>query len=51
MDRDGRRKFPYAFTELDSIMAINVLNSARAVQMTVFVIHAFAKMREALVQI
>jgi phage regulator Rha-like protein len=42
----GRRRPPYAFTEHGAIMAANVLNSARAVHMSVFVIRAFIKMRE-----
>ncbi len=37
---------PLAFTEHGAIMAANVLNSARAVQMSVFVVRAFVKMRE-----
>jgi phage regulator Rha-like protein len=37
--------FPYAFTEHGAIMAANVLNSAQAVQMSVFVVRAFLKMR------
>jgi phage regulator Rha-like protein len=41
----GRRYCPYAFTEHGTIMAANVLNSARAVQMSVFVVRAFLKMR------
>jgi len=41
----GRRSRPYAFTEHGAIMAANVLNSARAVQMSVFVVRAFLKMR------
>ena len=41
----GRRNRPYAFTEHGSIMAANVLNSRRAVQMSVFVVRAFLKMR------
>jgi len=41
----GRRRLPYAFTEHGAIMAANVLNSARAVQMSVFVVRAFLKMR------
>jgi phage regulator Rha-like protein len=41
----GRRRRPYAFTEHGAIMAANVLNSARAVQMSVFVVRAFLKMR------
>jgi hypothetical protein len=36
---------PYAFTEHGAIMAANVLNSPRAVQMSVFVVRAFLKMR------
>jgi hypothetical protein len=34
-----------AFTEHGAIMAANVLNSPRAVQMSVFVVRAFVKMR------
>jgi hypothetical protein len=44
----GRRSRPYAFTEYGALMAANVLNSDRAVQMSVFVIRAFVKMRETL---
>ncbi len=40
-----RKYLPYAFTEHGSIMAANVLNSPRAVQMSVFVVRAFLKMR------
>lgn len=39
---------PLAFTEHGAIMAATVLNSPHAVQMTVFVVRAFVKMREAL---
>jgi hypothetical protein len=42
------RYTPYAFTEHGAIMAANVLNSPRAVQMSVFVVRAFIKMRTAL---
>jgi hypothetical protein len=42
--RDPRLR-PYAFTEHGAIMAANVLNSLRAVQMSVFVVRAFLKMR------
>jgi hypothetical protein len=45
--RDPRLR-PYAFTEYGALMAANVLNSERAVQMSVFVIRAFVKMRETL---
>lgn len=40
----------HAFTEHGAIMAANVLNSPRAVQMSVFVVRAFLKMRETLAQ-
>jgi phage regulator Rha-like protein len=43
--RGGRRKRPFVFTEHGAIMAANVLNSKRAVQMSVFVVRAFVKMR------
>jgi hypothetical protein len=36
---------PYAFTEHGAIMAANVLSSPQAVQMSVFVVRAFARMR------
>ena len=39
---------PYAFMEPGAIMAANVLNSPQAVQMSVFVVRAFIKMREQL---
>jgi len=38
---------PRAFTEHGAIMAANVLNSRRAVQMSVLVVRAFVKMRAA----
>ncbi|MCZ6624718.1 MAG: ORF6N domain-containing protein [Deltaproteobacteria bacterium] len=37
---------PYAFTEHGAIMAANVLNSPRAVQMSVFVVRAFVRLRQ-----
>jgi phage regulator Rha-like protein len=40
-----RKYFPYVFTEHGAIMAANVLNGPQAVQMSVFVVHAFVKMR------
>jgi hypothetical protein len=46
--RGGRRYRPYAFTEYGALMAANILNSPRAVQMSIFVVRAFARMREAL---
>jgi len=44
----GRRYLPYAFTEHGAIMAASVLNSVRAVEMSIFVVRAFVRMREAL---
>jgi hypothetical protein len=44
----GRRKLPMAFTEHGAIMAANVLNSPRAVHMSVFVVRAFVRMRSIL---
>ena len=46
--RGGRRYLPYAFTEYGAIMAASVLNSERAVEMSIFVVRAFVRMREAL---
>ena len=43
--RGGRRYLPYAFTEHGAIMAANVLNSPSAIQMSVFVVRAFVRMR------
>jgi len=43
-----RKYLPWVFTEHGAIMAANVLNSRRAVQMSVYVVRAFLKMREAL---
>jgi phage regulator Rha-like protein len=40
-----RKYLPYVFTEHGAIMAANVLNSRQAVQMSVFVVRAFLKMR------
>jgi hypothetical protein len=46
--RGGRRSLPYAFTEHGAIMAATVLNSERAVEMSVFVVRAFVRLREML---
>jgi hypothetical protein len=46
--RGGRRKLPWVFTEHGAIMLASVLNSARAVDMSVFVVRAFVQMREVL---
>jgi len=44
----GRRYLPNVFTEHGAIMAATVLNSERAVQMSVFVVRAFVRLREVL---
>jgi phage regulator Rha-like protein len=46
--RGGRRTPPYAFTEHGALMAANILNSERAVTMSIYVVRAFAKMRDML---
>ena len=46
--RGGRRKATQVFTEHGAIMAATILNSARAVEMSVYVVRAFVKMRESL---
>jgi hypothetical protein len=46
--RGGRRYLPYAFTEHGAIMAATVLNSKRAIEMSIFVVRAFVGMRQAL---
>ena len=46
--RGGRRYSPYAFTEHGAIMAASVLNSPRAVEVSVFVVRAFVKLRQLL---
>jgi ORF6N domain len=42
----GRRYLPWAFTEHGALMAANILRSERAVQMSVFVVRAFIRLRE-----
>jgi hypothetical protein len=44
----GRRKPPLAFTEHGAIMAATILNSPRAVEMSVYVVRAFVQLRELL---
>jgi len=46
--RGGRRKPPLAFTEHGAIMAATVLNSPRAVQMSIYVVRAFVQLRNVL---
>jgi len=44
----GRRYNPRAFTEHGAIMAATVLNSPRAVEMSVYIVRAFVRFREML---
>jgi len=44
----GRRYLPNAFTEHGAIMAATVLNSKRAIEMSIFVVRAFVQMRQAM---
>ena len=47
--RGTHRKYPMlAFTEHGAIMAATILNSARAVEMSVYIVRAFIRMREML---
>jgi hypothetical protein len=41
-----RKYLPYAFTEHGAIMAANLLNSLRAVEVSVYVVRAFVRLRE-----
>lgn len=40
------RSLPYAFTEHGAIMVATVLNSKQAVEMSIFIVRAFVKLRE-----
>jgi hypothetical protein len=42
----GRRSFPYAFTEHGAIMAASVLNTTKAIEVSVYVVRAFVRIRE-----
>jgi hypothetical protein len=44
--RGGRRKLPNVFTEHGVIMAANVLTSGRAIEVGVYVVRAFVRLRE-----
>ena len=46
--RGGRRYAPYAFTEHGAIMAATILNSPKAIEMSVFIVRAFVQLREML---
>lgn len=47
-NRGGRRYAPYAFTEHGAIMAATILNSSRAVEMSVYIVRAFVQLRDML---
>ncbi|NOT14371.1 MAG: ORF6N domain-containing protein [Methylotenera sp.] len=47
-NRGGRRYAPYAFTEHGAIMAATILNSPKAIEMSVFIVRAFVQLREML---
>jgi len=44
------KSLPFAFTEHGAIMAASVLNSPRAVEISVFVVRAFVQLRETLIE-
>ncbi|MDP2878483.1 MAG: ORF6N domain-containing protein [Sulfuricella sp.] len=46
--RGGRRYAPYAFTEHGALMLASVLNSERAVEISILVVRAFVRLRELL---
>jgi phage regulator Rha-like protein len=47
--RGQHRKYsPYVFTEHGAIMAATILNSPRAIEMSVYVVRAFVQLREML---
>jgi hypothetical protein len=46
--RGGRRSLPYAFTEHGAVMAATVLNSEQAVEMSVYIVRTFIRLREML---
>jgi hypothetical protein len=42
----GRRKLPTVFTEHGALMAANILRSKKAVQMSIYLVRAFVRMRD-----
>ncbi len=44
----GRRKLPFAFTEHGAIMAATILNTPHAVEVSVYVVRAFVRLRAVL---
>jgi len=49
-NRGGRRTLPYAFTEYGTIMVASVLNTPRAVEMSIFIVRAFVNLRTYFIQ-
>jgi len=48
LGRGGRRKRPFVFTEHGAIQAANVLRSAQAIEMGIYVVRAFVQLRDLL---
>ena len=48
LEHGGRRHVPFVFTEHGAVMAATVLNSKRAIKMSLFVVRAFIRLREML---
>jgi hypothetical protein len=46
--RGGRRHLPKVFTEHGALMAATILNSPRAVEVSVYVVRAFVQLRDLL---
>jgi hypothetical protein len=46
--KKGLRRAPYAFTEHGALMAATVLNSPRAVEVSLFIVRAFVRLRRLL---
>jgi hypothetical protein len=43
--RGGRRSLPFAYTEHGALMSASVLNSRQAIEMSVFIVRAFVRLR------
>jgi hypothetical protein len=46
--RGGRRYLPYVFTEHGALMAATILDSPRAIDVSVYVVRAFVRLRDLL---
>lgn len=46
--RMGLRRAPYVFTEHGALMAATVLNSPRAIEMSLYIVRTFVQLRETL---